>query len=322
MTLRELYETSIQLGMALDVRGEAALQQQLEQRRAEYAALPDWEQPFYDQERFRNPFGDVRIVNGPADVELQTVLLGINIGLDELLLADRLRSKGTKIDAVIAHHTNGIGIAISLVHDFMPVAIDFLAGEGVPRGDAEACINRYIEEKEQALEDTARMGPDMAALLGFPLACIHTPADYYIGEGVRPVVEAARPETVADVVRALMVIPEVQSAAHIGVEPRVMSGEARWPAGRMLLKFGGGYGLPPDAYTLLGKAGVNTVVQIGCTPTQALAAQGAGVAIVRIAHAACDNIGINLLLDEVERRLGPLNVIPCNYFERIRRNER
>ena len=110
-------------------------------------------------------------------------MLGINIGLDELLLADRLRSKGAKIDAVIAHHTNGIGVAISLVHDFMPVAIDFLVGEGVPRADAAACINRFIQEKEQALEDTARMGPDMAKLLGFPLACIHTPADYYIGRG-------------------------------------------------------------------------------------------------------------------------------------------
>ena len=190
----------------------------------------------------------------------------------------------------------------------------------MPRADAEACINRYIEEKEQALEDTARMGPDMAKLLGFPLACIHTPADYYIGEGVRPVVEAAQPQTVGEIVQALMQIPEVQSAAHIGAEPRVMSGKENWPAGRMLLKFGGGYGLPPDAFTLLGKAGVNTVVQIGCSPAQAQAAQEARVAIVRIAHAACDNIGINLLLDEVERRLGPLNVIPCNYFERVKRN--
>lgn len=320
MTLRDLYETSIQLGMALDVRGEAALRRQMAQRRAEYAALPAWQQPFYDRERFRNPFGDVRIVNGPEDAELETVLLGINIGLDELLLADRLRSKGAKIDAVIAHHTNDIGVAFSLVHDFMPVAIEFLAGEGVPRAEAEACINRYIADKELALEDSARMGPDMAKLLGFPLACIHTPADYYIGEGVRPAVEAAQPQTVGDVVRALMAIPEVQSAARIGAEPRVMSGEENWPAGRMLLKFGGGYILPPEAYTLLGKAGVSTVLQIGCTPAHAQSAEAAGVAIVRIAHAACDNIGINLLLDEVERRHGPLNVIPCNYFERIKRN--
>ena len=37
--------------------------------------------------------------------------------------------------------------------------------------------------------------------------------------------EAAQPQTVGEVVQALMHIPEVQSAARIGAEPRVMSGE-------------------------------------------------------------------------------------------------
>ena len=320
MNLQQLYETSIRLGMALDVRGEAALREQMAHARAEYDALPDWKQPYFNQERFRNPFGDVRIVNGPADVELRTILLGINIGVQELLLADRLRSQGTPIDAVIAHHTTGIGVAPSLVDDFMPVAIDFLAAEGVPRAEAERIIDGYVQEKKAALEDSHRIGPDTARLLRFPLACIHTPADYYIGEGVRPVITAARPSTVGNVIRALLTIPEVQSAARItGALPQAASGDESWPAGRMLLKFGGGYILPPEAYTALGKAGVNTVVQIGCTPIHARAAQEARVAIIRVPHAACDNIGINLLLDEVERTHGPLTVIPCHSFERINR---
>ncbi|MGH2351914.1 MAG: hypothetical protein ACRDI2_11945 [Chloroflexota bacterium] len=320
MRLKDLYETSIRLGMSLDPRGEAALQTQMARRRQQYEALPAWQQPYYDQERFRNPFGDVRIVNGPEDVELRTIMLGINIGVPELLLADRLRAQGQRVDAVIAHHTHGIGVSPSLVHDFMPVAVEFLAAEGVPRGEAQRVIDGYIEEKERDLEDFHRIGPDTARLLHFPLACIHTPADYYIGEGVRPVIEAAQPQTVEDVVRALYAIPEVQSAAHVtGAGPRIMSGTGEWPAGRMLLKFGGGYILPPEAYTLLGQAGVNTVLQIGCGSPHARAAQEAGVAIVRIPHAACDNIGINLLLDDVERELGPLQVIPCNSFERIKR---
>jgi hypothetical protein len=304
----------------LDVRGEAALREQMAAARREYEALPDWQQPYFDQERWRNPFGDVRIVNGPEDVALKTIMLGINIGVPELLLADRLRAQGTPIDAVIAHHTSGIGVAPSLVHDFMPVAIDFMVAEGVPRAAAERCINPYTAEKWQALEDFHRIGPDTARLLGFPLACIHTPADYYIGEGVRPLMDEAQPQTVGDVVRALHTLPEVQGAARIGAGPRIMSGTADWPAGRMLLKFGGGYILPPEAYTLLGQAGVNTVVQIGCTPTHARAADEARVAIVRVPHAACDNIGLNLLLDAVEAIHGPLRVIPCNYFERLKRN--
>ncbi len=319
MNLRQLYETSIRLGMALDVRGEAALHRQMAAARAEYEALPDWQQPYFDQERTRNPFGDVRIANGPEDVELRSVLLGINIGLPELLLADALRSKGQPIDAVIAHHTTGIGVAPSLVYDFMSVNAAFLEGTGVPAADAARVIDAYMAEKWQAVEDYSRIGPDSARLLGFPLACIHTPADYYTTEEVRPVVETAAPATVLDVVRALLTIPEVQSAARIGAGPRVMSGDPGRPVGRILYKFGGGYILPPEAYTLLGRAGVNTVLQIGCPPAHAAAAQAAGVTVVRIPHAACDNIGINRLLDAVEAEHGRLEVVACHGFERIRR---
>ncbi|MGH2351884.1 MAG: hypothetical protein ACRDJN_09770 [Chloroflexota bacterium] len=317
MNLRDLYETSIRLGMALDLRGEAALQTQLARRRQEYAVLPAWQQPYYDQERFRNPFGDVRIANGPEDVELRTIMLGIDIHVPELLLADRLRSAGTRIDAVIAHHAHGIGVSPSLSWDTMAVMVDMLVAEGVAREAAEQSIYPYIEEKLRGLEDFHRIGPDTARLLHFPLACIHTPADYYITVGVRAALDAAPPRTVEDVVMALLTIPEVQSAARLGAGPRIMTGEPSWPSGRILLKFGGGYILPPSAYPLLGQAGVNTVLQIACGAEHARAAQEAGVAIVRIPHAACDNIGLNLLLDDVERELGPLQVIPCGYFERI-----
>jgi hypothetical protein len=323
MNLRDLYETSIRLGTALDPRGAPELEQILEGRRREYEALPDWERPYFDRERLRNPFGDVRIAyspRAPEDVDLDTVLLGINIGVPELLLADRLRAGGTRIDAVIAHHTSGVGVAASLRRDIMAVNIDYLVNEGVPREEAERSINAYIHEGWLNLEDSHRIGPDTARLLGFPLACIHTPADYYIGEGIRPVLEAAAPRTAGDVARALYALPEVQGAAlAAGAGPRVMSGDDDWPAGRIMFKFGGGRILPPDAYTLLGEAGVNTVVQIGCTPAHARVAQEAGVAIIRVPHAAADNLGINLLLDDVERTHGRLEVVPCNGFERIER---
>src|SRR5919204_643415 len=112
MNLRELVDTSVRLGMALDMRGEDALRRQMDTRRREYAALPDWQKPYYDQERFTNPYGDVRLAYSPRppeEIELETILLGIDIHLPELLLADRLRSEGTRVDAVVAHHASGIG---------------------------------------------------------------------------------------------------------------------------------------------------------------------------------------------------------------------
>ncbi|HEX2184299.1 MAG TPA: hypothetical protein VHN78_02190 [Chloroflexota bacterium] len=319
MNLRQLYEQSIELGMALDVRGQAGLRAVLDARRREYESLPPWEQATFDLERLRNPFGDVRLVNGPDDVELRTIMLGIDIDVPDLLLADHLRRQGVAVDAVIAHHTTNIGVAPGLAYDIMDVNVDMLVAAGVPRGQAEAVIKPYVDERWRNNEDVHRVGPDTARLLDLPLGCIHTPADYYMEVGIRPAVEAARPQTTADVLRALLTIPEVQSAARFGALPRLMSGEPDWPAGRLFVKTGGGKIFPPGAYPLLGAAGVNTVIQIGCGPEHARAAQEAGVAIVRVPHAACDNIGINLLLDDVVRRRGPLHVIPCRAFERISR---
>ena len=75
---------------------------------------------------------------------------------------------------------------------------------------------------------------------------------------------------------------------------------------------------PAAAQPLFAKAGVNTVLQIGASAAVAEAAKEVGVSVVRLPHAAADNLGINLFYDEIERRFGPLNIIPCNYFERIR----
>jgi hypothetical protein len=319
MTLRELYELSIRLGIAMDVRGEAGIRRVLEERQREYESLPAWEQAFYDVERLRNPFGDVRIARGPADVELHTVVLGIDIDAADIAFADALRASGRRIDAVIAHHTPNVGVAPNLAYDIMDVNVDMLVAQGVPRDDAVRVIKPYVDERWRNNEDFHRIGADTAALLDFPLACIHTPADYAFEVGIGQAIERERPATTGDLLQTLMTFPEVQSAARFGAFPRVMSGQEHWPVGRFMVKGGGGKIFPPGAYPLLGKAGVNTVVQIGCGPEHARAAEAAGVAIVRVPHAACDNIGINLLLDDVVRELGPLEVIGCRAYERISR---
>ncbi len=321
MNLRELYETAIEIGKEVDPRGREALDRQMAQRREEYAALPDWRQPYYDRERFTNPYGDVRIVNGPEDTELETILMGVNIGTQELLLADNLRGSGTRIDAVVAHHTNGIGVpADTLIYDTVPYLVDLLAGAGVDRADAEPHVAAMMADRWQYAEDFNRIGIDMAQLLEFPLACIHTPADFHHGQGVRGAIEAAHAETVGDVVQALLALPEFQGAAKIGAIPRIMAGDADQPAGRIFHQDGGGWLFPAEVIPLLKDAGVGTFVTIGCSPAHRRAAAELGMAWVRMPHGACDNVGLNLLLDKVEQRLGPLNVIPCNYFERIRRN--
>ena len=216
MRLIDLVETSVELGVALDVRGRRRCGPRWSGCAGSTRPCPEAQRPTFDRERFRNPFGDVRIAVGPEDVELRTILLGIDIDVPELLLADRLRSPRAahrRRDRPPHLRDRHRPLARPRLH---AVAIEFLTGEGVPRDAAERVIGAYIEEKWRDQEDFHRIGPDTARLLGFPLACIHTPADYYIGEGVRPAVEAGavRRERCGDVQRAIDALPEVQGAAR------------------------------------------------------------------------------------------------------------
>ncbi len=319
MTLRDLYETSIEIGRELDPRGQAAIERQLQRRRDEYAALPAWRQALYDQERFRNPYGDVRISNGPAETPIRTALVGINLHVQEMLLGVQLAAKGTPIDAFISHHTNSVGISASLVADFMEVNADYLIWEGVPEDEARACIFDFMAARLQEHEDMHRIGPDTAQLLGYPLACIHTPVDYAHRQYINALFARERPETVGDVVELMLTLPEMQEAARIGAVTRIMAGAADQSAGRIHAKFAGGYAYPPSAFPLLAKAGVNTVVQVSAGAATVEACREHGIALVRLPHYATDNIGQNLLLDELMRRLEPFEVIPCNYFGRVDR---
>ena len=319
VTLRDLYDTSIEIGRELDPRGQAAIDRQLQQRREEYAALPAWQQALYDQERFRNPYGDVRISNGPDDTPIRTALVGINMHVPEMLLGAQLAAKGKTIDAFISHHTNSVGISASLVADFMEINADYLTWEGVPDDEARACIFDFMAARLREHEDVHRIGPDTAKLLGYPLACIHTPVDLAHRQYINTLLAREKPETVGDIVELMLTLPEMQEAARIGAVPRVMTGDPDQPAGHIHAKFAGGYAYPPSAFPLLAEAGVNTVVQVSAGAATVEACCEHGMAIVRLPHYATDNIGQNLLLDELMRRLEPFEVIPCNYFGRVDR---
>ena len=319
VTLRDLYETSIAIGRELDPRGQAAIERQLRQRRDEYAALPAWQQALYDRERFRNPYGDVRISNGPADTPISTALVGINMHVPEMLLGVQLAAKGTRIDAFISHHTNSVGISASLAADFMEINVDYLIWEGVPADAARACIFAQMAERLREHEDVHRIGPDTAKLLGYPLACIHTPVDLAHRQYFNALFAREQPRTVGDIVELMLTVPEMQEAARIGAIPRIMTGDPAQPAGRIHAKFAGGYAYPPSAFPLLAMAGVNTVVQVSAGAASVAACREHGIALVRLPHYATDNVGENLVIDELMRRLEPFAVIPCNYFGRVDR---
>ena len=89
MKLAEIYRLAVQLGKDSDVRGNY-LEHLLNENKKHFEQLSDAEQYYFDQQSLENPFNDTRILVGNGDEEIRSILCGIDMETQELLLADRL----------------------------------------------------------------------------------------------------------------------------------------------------------------------------------------------------------------------------------------
>ena len=96
MRLREVYDVAIKAGIAADPRGQAGVDRLLEQARKDYDALAEDKRWEFDTEALTNPYADTRILLGDPETEVKSMLVGIDLEVGEVLLADTLRARGVR----------------------------------------------------------------------------------------------------------------------------------------------------------------------------------------------------------------------------------
>ena len=144
MQLQEIYALAIEMGMEADPRGRAAAEKTLQKAKKTYEKLDAEDQPFFDQDMLINPYGDTRILNGEPTAEIHTLIAGVDMELNELLLTDRLNQQGAGIDLVLAHHPEGRALLnLPNVMDLQPLAF---AGAGVQLNVAESLMEGRSRE--------------------------------------------------------------------------------------------------------------------------------------------------------------------------------
>ena len=109
MTIREIYELAVQKGKENDPRGIEAVEQELERLRRDYEELKPAEKEVFDLERLRNPYADTRVLYGDLDTNVERAMVGIDIEVGEILLADRLREKQPSIGHCPSSRRRGPG---------------------------------------------------------------------------------------------------------------------------------------------------------------------------------------------------------------------
>lgn len=318
MKLRELYATAVAMGIDADPRGPEGVAAYLGSTRERVEELPEYLKAIADPEDLTNPFSDTRVYVGDADVEVATLLAGIDMNVGEILLADRLRQRGRNIDAVYTHHPEGWGL--SRLDSVMSVQADIWARLGVPIQAGE----RLIDERRKAVKYrlmplNATQAIDAARLLDIPFISAHTPTDNLVYAFLTRYFEEREPRSLEDVRRALFDIPEYRIAARQGAGPSLGDAAPKARCGKVIVDMTGGTEGPVEAIEQLADKGVGTIVGMHMSEELRKAADEHHIHVVIAGHMASDSVGINLLLDAYQRR--GVEIVPTSGLIRVCRDE-
>lgn len=301
MKLSEIYRLAVETGTKKDPRGKEGVKQVLEDARKQYEGLKGAEKKYFDKERLTNPFSDTRILYGRPSLEVERAIVGIDVESPEIILVDRLRDKGERIDLCVTHHPEGS--ALAALADVMALQADVWAGFGVPVNIGDALISERMNEIRRAFMPQNHQRPvQTAELLDVPFMCVHTPADNLVTDYLTRMFKRENPRLVGDVIDMLLNQKEYAAAAGRGTGPTAIAGDKKNRAGRVLVDMTGGTEGPASAIEKLAQAGVGTIVAMHMGDSMKKEAEKQHVNVVIAGHISSDNVGMNLFMDQLEKK--------------------
>ncbi len=316
MKLAQLYRKIVEVGIRNDPRGADGIQKELDAAKKQYEKLSDEEKQFFDQERLTNPYADTRVLWGDLQADVSTAVVGIDLETQEVVLADRLRERGTRVDLLWAHHPEGM--AMANLYQVMGMQADVLARVGVPLAVAEGMLEGRIKEVARKLMPVNHTrAVDAARLLGLPIMCAHTASDNCVQAFLQKKFDDENPYRVEDVLDLLNSLPEYRHARSLGVGPTVVLGAKERRAGKVLVEMTGGTSGAKELFAKIANTDVGTIVDMHMGEDHRKEAEKHHLNVVIAGHMASDSLGMNLLIDAVAGT--DLDVVPCSGFQRVSR---
>jgi putative NIF3 family GTP cyclohydrolase 1 type 2 len=316
MRLKEMYELAVETAMRADIRTREDLESDLQRAKERYDKLEPREKERFDVDALWNPYADTRILYGEGDTEVTSVLWGIDITTGEVLLADRLRERGRKVDALISHHPRGK--ALAAMYDVMHIQEAMMHQMGIPINVAECILAPRVREVQCGIHSSNHnQVVDACRLLGIPLMCIHSAADNLVQRYLQDLFDQKEPRRIRDVLNILSSIPEYDAAIRDHAGPEVFVGDKERKAGKILVKMSGGTAGPKEMYEELSKAGVGTFICMHLPEPHVEEARKHHLNVIVASHMASDSLGTNLLADKFEER--GVAIIPCSGYIRVAR---
>lgn len=316
MKIKEIYNLAINKGIEADFRGKEGVEKLLKRRKEKYEKLSEKEKEEFDLESFENPYLDSRILNIAEDKEIKKILVGIDIEPAEILMAKEIGG----IDLIIAHHPLGKGLAH--LAEVMDLQCDVLNFYGVPINIAEGLMKERIDEVARGVNRlNHQRTADAAKILGQNLMNSHTPCDNLAAKFLKDLIKEESPERISDLMDLLKKIPEYKEAMKIGAGPKIFVGTEENRCGKIALtEITGGTESSPKLYEKMAQAGIGTIIGMHISEEHKKEAETSNVNVVIAGHMSSDSLGVNLFLDELEKK--GIEIIPCSGLIRVSRLDR
>jgi putative NIF3 family GTP cyclohydrolase 1 type 2 len=315
MTIQEIYKLAIELGIKNDFRSKKEIDEYLKEKKEAFESLDSTEKVYFDKEKLTNPYSDTRIHNEVGKKPIKKVLAAIDITQGSLLIAKELG-----VDLVITHHP--VGLALIGLDDVMNYQIDLMEKLGVPINIAEKMIHKRISEVARGINPSNHYAIiDAAKALGINLMNVHTPADNLSAQFVGREIAKASSKYIKDVLKVIESIWEYQEAKRRGNGPTLFSGVEKNRAGKIIVsEFAGGTEGSKEIYGAMANVGVGTIISMHQSEEHRKAAEDAHINVVIAGHISSDSIGMNLFLDELEKK--GIEIIPFGGLIRVSRNKK
>lgn len=313
MTIKEIHNLAIQMGIQSDFRGESGVKRFLDVKKEQYEKMNEKEKEGFNIESLENPYLDSGIHNISEDKNIKKVLVGVDIDTAELLLAKQLKD----IDLVICHHP--IGKSLAYLSDVMHLQCDVLNYYGVPINIAEGLMRERIDEVSRGTSSKNHQKVvDSAKLLDINLMNVHTPCDNLAAQFLKIFIDSKQPRTLGELMDTLKRIPEYREAMKVGSGPKIFVGAPENRCGKIALtEITGGTEGSPKLFAKMADAGIGTIVGMHISEEGKKQAEEAHINVVIAGHISSDSLGINLFLDELEKR--GVQITPYSGLIRISR---
>lgn len=319
MKLQKLFKRAVELGIEADPRGKELIQKQLKKQQERAKKLEGNEKKYFDEERTWNPYSDCRIIAGTGEEEVKTLMVGVDIETQEVLLADRLREKGTKIDALFIHHPEGRALAD--LEKVMPIQADVYFAAGVPINQTDHVMKPRMDKVWRSIHaDNFLRTERTAELLGIPAFCCHTITDNLVWRLMEKIICKKEWDDLQSILNALHEVPEYDYYAKKGSPAFLCNGSPSQRTGKVVAtEFTGGTNGPEELIEKQAAAGVGTILAMHFTEREVELGRKHNLNLIQCNHMASDSIGINLLLDKLEKENHKINTVDVSGFVRVRR---